>query len=331
MKRPFLGVALFTVAVVLVFVYVGEVLTKISGEADRQPGVAVTAGNVSPEAGEQVFWGKGKCYTCHAVGPRGNSIRGPDQGESGPLGMAIGARAAERAKERASATGKPFTATEYLVECLIDPGAYVVEGYKNEMPDPMRPPISLTPDETRAVVAYLQGLGGTVDVGAIQLPAAVIARAAQAAPAEAWAPYLPGDPKAGEELFFHPESNAGCAKCHRINGKGSDVGPELTGVAGTRDPKFIIESILEPSKVIASGYEPILLITTDGRYVTGVVRREDATVIEVADSQAEVHKVPKSEIRERSPQKTSLMPGNFGEILTVQEFHDVLAFLLTQK
>jgi putative heme-binding domain-containing protein len=330
-QRPFLGVTIFTLAVVLVFVYVGEVLTRISGEADRGPGVTVAAGSITPEAGEAIFWGKGKCGTCHAVGSRGNSIRGPNQGDPGPLGMAIGARATERAQERAKATGRAFTPTEYLVESVIDPGAYVVEGYKNEMPNPLRPPIGLKPDEVRAVVAYLQTLGGTVDLSAIKLPAGLEAQVTQAAAAEAWSPYVVGDAKAGEQLFFHPESNAGCAKCHVIQGKGGQVGPELTGIAGTRDPRFIVESILEPSKVIASGYEPILVVTKEGRYVTGVIKREDPAVIEIADSQGEVHRIEKGRIGERAPQKTSLMPGNFGEILTVQEFHDLLAFLLTQK
>lgn len=330
MRRPFLGAAVFTVGAVLAFVWIGEGITRLSGEGERRPSVAITAGNITPEAGEAVFWGKGKCYTCHAVGSRGNSIRGPNQGESGPLGMPIGARAVERARERAKATGKPYTATDYLVESLLDPGAYVVQGYKNEMPNPMRPPISLGPEEVKAAIAYLQSLGGTVDVAAITLPASLAAQIAQA-PANEVRPYLPGNPTKGEELFFSPESNAGCAKCHAVNGKGGTVGPELTHVAGTRELRFIIESILEPSKEIASGYEPILVVTKEGRYLTGLIKKEDANTIEIVDSQAQVHKVSKGQIKQKAPQKTSLMPENFREILTVEEFHDLLAFLQTLK
>ncbi len=330
MRRPFLGVVIFTVALVLVFVWIGEVITKISGEGAPRSSVAITAGNITPEAGESVFWGKGKCHTCHAIGSRGASIRGPNQGESGPTGLAIGARAEERARERAKATGKPFTATDYLVESLLDPGAYVVQGYKNEMPNPMRPPIRLNPEEVKAVIAYLQSLGGIVDVAAIKLPAGLAAQVSQGG-AEEVRLYLRGDPKKGEELFFNPESNAACAKCHAVNGKGGTVGPELTGVAGTRDTRFIIESILEPSKEIASGYEPILVITKDGQYLTGIVKREDATTIEIADSQAQVHRVAKSQMEKKAPQKTSLMPENFKEILTVEELHDLLAYLQTLK
>ncbi|MBI4610971.1 MAG: c-type cytochrome [Candidatus Rokubacteria bacterium] len=331
MRRPFLGVVVFTLAMVLLFVWIGEVITRVSGEGERRASAVVTGGDITPEAGEAIFWGRGKCYTCHAVGNRGASIRGPNQGESGPLGTAIGARAEARARERTKATGRPFTATDYLVESLLDPGAYVVEGYKNEMPNPIRPPISLKPDEVRAVIAYLQSLGGTADVAAIKLPAGLAAQVAQAGKAEEGKPYLPGDPKKGEELFFNPESNAACAKCHAVDGKGGTVGPELTGVAGTRDTRFIIESILEPSKDIASGYEPILVITKEGQYLTGIIKRQDANVIEIVDSQGRAHQVPQSQIQQKAPQKTSLMPENFKEILTVEEFHDLLAFLHTLK
>jgi len=45
----------------------------------------------------------------------------------------------------------------------------------------------------------------------------------------------------------------------------------------------------------------------------------------------EIQKIAKAEIQQRAPQKTSLMPGNFKEILTVEEFHDLLAFVLTLR
>lgn len=149
--------------------------------------------------------------------------------------------------------------------------------------------------------------------------------------AEEWRPYIAGDAERGKELFFSPESNAGCAKCHQVNGMGGTVGPELTQVAKTQEPKDIIESILEPSKKIIEGYEPILIITKEGRYLTGIVKGEDASTISIVDNQGQVHKVPQEGVQQKAPQKTSLMPGNFKEILTVEEFHDLLAFLLTLK
>lgn len=328
MRPTLLGPALFTVAIVLLVAVIGETITRVSGESGRRP-VAVTPGAVTAEAGEALFWGKGKCSTCHAVGSRGNAIRGPNQGAPGPLGQPIGARARARAEDRTKATGRPYTATDYLVESLTDPGAYVVQGYKNEMPDPTRPPIALTADEVRAVIVYLQSLGGQVDLAAIRLPERLTAP--RAAPVEAWQPYPPGDPRKGEALFFDAESAAGCGKCHRVRGRGGDVGPDLTEVAGTRDPRFIIDSILEPSRVIASGYEAILIVTTRDQMITGIVKKDDATGVEVADSQGRLLRVARADIKQQVPQTLSLMPSNFREILTVEEFHDLLAFLLTLK
>ena len=332
MKRPFLGVVIFTLCVILAIVGIGELVTRVSGEGGRRPAVALISADITVEAGEAIFWGKGKCSICHAVGSRGAAIRGPDQGASGPLGLPIGARAAERAKERAEATGKTFTPTDYLVESVTDPGAYVVKGFKNEMPDPTRPPISLTPGDLQAVVLYLQGLGGRPDLAAIRLPERLLAIAKGAAPAtEEWSPYISGDAKKGEALFFDADSKAACGKCHAVGDRGGKVGPDLTQVAGTWGPKFIVESILDPSKEIASGYESVLIVTKEGRYVSGVVKKEDASIIEVVDNRTKIQRISKAQIQRRSPQKVSLMPGNFGEILTMEEFHDLLAYVLTLR
>src|SRR3972149_1341518 len=126
------------------------------------------------------------------------------------------------------------------------------------MPTPLRPPIRLAPDEVRAAIVYLQSLGGTPDPAAIALPPGLAAPAPGAAP--------PG--------------GGGCGRGPRVGARGGDVGPELTHIAGTRDARFIVESILEPSKVIASGYETVLIVTKDERHVTGIVRRESAAAVQ---------------------------------------------------
>lgn len=337
MKRPLLGVSIFTLLVVLLFVYIGEILTRISGEATRGPGYGTPADGVAtPQVGEALFWGKGNCYTCHSIGGRGSAIRGPNLGETGPLKMTVGARAVERAKERAKQTGKPYTAVDYLVETLTEPGAYLVQGYQNIMPVIWKPPIALKPEEIKAVIMYLQSQGGALDVAAIdrspffQSLKATVATAGDQV-AEAWRPYLQGDVQVGKELFFNPESPAGCAKCHTVGDQGGKVGPELTKIAAIQPPQYLIESILEPSKVIVPGFEATLIITKKGQYITGIVKREDDQVIEIADNQGQLQKVAKTEIAERVPQKISMMPGNFGEILTVKDLHDLAAFLLTLK
>ncbi len=61
------------------------------------------------------------------------------------------------------------------------------------------------------------------------------------------------DPKRGEQIFHkHP---AACVLCHMLKGQGSTVGPALDGIATRATPAYIRESLLEPSKVIAKGFE----------------------------------------------------------------------------
>ncbi len=65
---------------------------------------------------------------------------------------------------------------------------------------------------------------------------------------------LTGDPGRGENLFWkHPV--AACMNCHMLGGKGSTVGPPLDGIAGRKDEAYILQSLVEPNKVLAQGYE----------------------------------------------------------------------------
>jgi putative heme-binding domain-containing protein len=316
-NRPFLNVVIFTFAFVFAYIYLCALLTKISGE---KAGVATIAG-VSPEAGESIFWGKGKCDTCHQIGTRGSAVRCPNLENVAEMAL-------ERAKERAG-QGKPgMTATDYLVESIVYPNDYVVDGFKAEMPLVYEPPISLNQEEITAVINYLQAQGGEVDASTIKIPQEVVKKiSASKDEVAAWAPYIEGDPDVGEALFFDPEGSAGCAKCHTVKDKGEKIGPELTTVAGTRTPQFLVESLIKPSAVIASGFEPYLVITTDGEYITGVKKSEDEEWIELATQEGEIIEIPKEEIETIAPQTTSIMPS-FAKTLNMEEFHNILAFLL---
>lgn len=67
---------------------------------------------------------------------------------------------------------------------------------------------------------------------------------------------LAGDPKRGEQVFYkHPA--AACILCHSLKGQGSTVGPPLDGIATRATPAYIVESLLEPNKVLAKGYEAL--------------------------------------------------------------------------
>jgi putative heme-binding domain-containing protein len=316
-NRPFLNVVIFTLIFVGSVVWLCGLLSRISGETS---GVAAVAG-ISPEAGESIFWGKGKCHTCHQIGTRGSAVRCPNLED-------IAEKAIGRANERAAKGDTGMTATDYIVESLAFPDKYVVDGFKAEMPLVYAPPISLNQEELMAVITYLQAQGGEADASTIKIPQEVVKKiGAGKKDVVAWAPYIEGDPEVGESLFFDTESNAGCAKCHTVKDKGEKIGPELTTVAGTRTPQFLVESIIKPSAVIASGFEPYLIITVDGEYITGVKKSEDEEWIELATQEGEIIEIHKDDIETIAPQTTSIMPS-FAKTLNMEEFHNILAFLL---
>lgn len=152
-----------------------------------------------------------------------------------------------------------------------------------------------------------------------------------------------GDPKSYRDFAvkaFTPKSTpaqlalgrttferANCAKCHNLNAD-DKIGPTLGGV-GRHELNHVIESILEPSKVILTGYEVERIETQNGIVITGVVREKgNELTILTADK---IEKLPKSMVAERKLLKTSIMPDGMEKIISRDELADLLAFLMTQK
>lgn len=323
MTGAWLRVSLFVLALVALFVWAGEVVSRASGSTRQVP----LAEGSSVDNGELIFWGPGKCHTCHAVGTRGTSVRGPNLGISAD-GEPMMIRAASRARDRAVDTGREVSATEYLVESLVDPSVHLVPGYKDEMPIVYEPPIRLDPEGLASVVLYLQSMGGQPDPASITIPPAVRLSHRTTPAAGPWELYMDGDSARGRELFFDPEGPTRCAGCHRIGDEGGDIGPELTAVAGTRTMQSIVESLLEPSATIPTGYETELIETTDGRILDGLVVRETADSLWVANALEEIQVLAQRDIVRRRTQETSLMPDLVDD-LTVRQLHDLVAYLRT--
>jgi mono/diheme cytochrome c family protein len=97
------------------------------------------------EIGKGIFEGKGLCHTCHKIGGSGPA-RFPDL-------AGIGERAATRIPG--------MSGLAYLAHSIYEPDSFIVPGFIKGMPTINKPPIGLTDDEIKAVIAYLQSLGGT--------------------------------------------------------------------------------------------------------------------------------------------------------------------------
>ena len=250
MRLPVLvKVGAFALAVMGAYAYYANSIPQIQSKPPEE--LSLEGGNVTPEqlvkAGEEIFKGKGTCEVCHRVGQKGT--RAPDL-------AGIGATAAKRK------TG--MSAKAYLVESLLDPGAYLVEGYPPIMPKVDRPPIGLNRSELWAVTAYLESLGGTVGVKLDDIPETAGAAAASTGGAPVADLKLPGDPKAGQAVFM---GKGGCIACHKAGAIGaSPVGPDLTQIAKIQTPQYIMAKILNPAAMgTVAGYPPNVMPPTLGQ------------------------------------------------------------------
>ena len=213
--------------------------------------LSLEGGNVTPaqlvKAGEEIFKTKGTCEICHRIGQKGT--RAPDL-------AGVGGRAGKM---------KPgMSAKAYLIESLIQPAAYIVEGYPPIMPAVDKPPIGLNRSELWALTAFLESLGGTVDVTLNDIPATAAASGGGAAAASI---SLPGDAKAGEALF---QGKGACIACHKAGKIGaSPVGPDLSQISKIQTPDYIMKKILDPKGMgTVAGFPPGVMPQTFGQTLT---------------------------------------------------------------
>jgi putative heme-binding domain-containing protein len=139
-----------------------------------------------------------------------------------------------------------------------------------------------------------------------------------------------GNAERGERLFVDLKGLA-CAKCHAIAGKGGKVGPDLAGIALRYKKEDLMTSILEPSKVIAQGYETHIITTTTGNVITGVFKGDDGDNVNIMDAEGKEHKIAKKDIDERRVSPISTMPNGLADGMTLQDFADLIAFLEARK
>ncbi|MFL5340147.1 MAG: hypothetical protein ACJ8F7_08340, partial [Gemmataceae bacterium] len=140
-----------------------------------------------------------------------------------------------------------------------------------------------------------------------------------------------GDPSAGERVFFSP-TGPGCYKCHQIDNRGASVGPDLTFIGKATGRDKLIESILDPSKEVAPAYTAWRITTRDGKERVGLITGETFdSFVQVVDSRGQVEKIRRTDIEDRAALPKSIMPDELPNLMTRQEFLDLIAFLLERK
>lgn len=135
----------------------------------------------------------------------------------------------------------------------------------------------------------------------------------------------PGDPTRGEAVFTRV-----CASCHRLHGRGAEVGPDITA-NGRASFDQLLSNVFDPSLVIGTAYQSWTVVTAGGRVITGLLAEDgpDRIVVKLPGGAAET--IPRSEIDELHRNETSLMPEGLERQCSRQELADLLAYLALDR
>ncbi|MGH7134856.1 MAG: PQQ-dependent sugar dehydrogenase [Pirellulales bacterium] len=140
----------------------------------------------------------------------------------------------------------------------------------------------------------------------------------------------PGDANRGRDVFALDKQTK-CAVCHKVNGKGGEVGPDISHIAGKFDRPHLIESLLEPSRQIVEGSRASTVITADGKTLTGIIKEQSQEGVTLVDANGDRHRFAASDIERRESVAVSLMPEGIERLLNIEQFADLIAYLETLR
>ena len=96
-------------------------------------------------------------------------------------------------------------------------------------------------------------------------------------------------------------SRTSCGGCHRVNGRGGRLGPDLSRVSLSREQ--LAAAIRTPGASVVPGFEPVTLVTRDGRRILAVRKSEDAFSLQVMDTSERLQGYLKSDLRRSSAKR----------------------------
>jgi cytochrome c oxidase cbb3-type subunit III len=136
-----------------------------------------------------------------------------------------------------------------------------------------------------------------------------------------------GDASRGRTVL---EGKGGCLRCHRVNGQGARVAPDLSDVGAQRSPASLLRSLTDPTSQMMPINRPVRAVLRDGTIVNGRRLNEDTYTVQLFDERERLVSLDKAQIREFTILTASPMPS-FRDALRAEEVADVVAYLLSLK
>lgn len=133
-----------------------------------------------------------------------------------------------------------------------------------------------------------------------------------------------GDAKKGAALYY---ANPSCSSCHTVQGKGGNIGPDLSAIGKGLSPREIITEVLWPNQNVKEGYNRIVIETRKGEIIQGIKLFENADIISISTTEAKKpFVINKKEISQKT-ESGSIMPGGLTDNYSDEEVRDLIKFL----
>jgi len=138
-----------------------------------------------------------------------------------------------------------------------------------------------------------------------------------------------GDVRRGHAVFNN--AKAACISCHSMGYLGGKTGPDLSKIGGVRTERDLLEAIVFPNASFVRSYEPVKLVTTDGRTLTGILKKDAPDEVILSVNATEEVRVLRADIESLVPGTVSVMPSGLDQQLSKQDLADLIAFLKASK
>jgi putative heme-binding domain-containing protein len=173
------------------------------------------------------------------------------------------------------------------------------------IPDTTMPPSGFTDARAGAIIAFLRS----------------------AAPDAATRVARGGTGTGGRALF---EGKGRCATCHRVNGVGPRVAPDLTDIGAIRPARELEQKLIDPNALVRPANRSIEIVMKDGTKLTGHLLNQDTFSIQLLDANERLRSVAKTDLRDYTYVKNSPMPS-YRDTLTADELRDLVTYLVSLK
>jgi putative heme-binding domain-containing protein len=175
------------------------------------------------------------------------------------------------------------------------------------IPGTTMPPGSFSDSQAGSIVAYLRSAAPSSGRGGL-----TVAR---------------GDAARGRTLF---DGKGQCATCHRVNGSGPRVAPDLSDIGTIRPASELQQKLVDPNALVRPGNRFVEAVTKSGARISGRLLNQDTFTIQLLDSTERLVSLSRSDLQDFTFVKNSPMPS-YRDTLTAEEINDVVAHLVSLK